>query len=182
MKRSCFSLYAILGILSLSCLAAFADDKKPSVSVSDEKFLKKSAEASRVEVSISELAVQKATRAEVKDLAQKLVTDHKAMSEVLATLATGKGVQISAIIEPSGAARFRDLEKLKGDPFDNAFLGYVTGSHRRMIASFEEAAKNAADAEVKAFAGKNLAMMREHLDKANKLLPETVPPAPIPPI
>lgn len=172
----------LIGAALLLSFAVAAADKQASVNASDEKFIKKVAEAGKVEAALSELAVQKATRSEVKELAQSLHSEHATVNEGLSGLATRKGVQISAIIEPSGAAKFKELEKLSGKPFDDAFLSWVSSSHRRLIAMFEDRAKDAADPDLKAFIEGTLPTLRGHLDKTTKLLPADTQPVALPPI
>jgi len=170
--------------VALFSLAAFAADKKLQVNAGDEKFLKQAWETGKTELKLSELAEQKATRAEVKEFAKTLLADHAAANDGLAALAEKKGVELSAIIEPRGAAKFRELEKFSGKPFDDEFVTYMRASHRRSIASFEDAAKEAGDADLKAYVNKMLPTLRAHLQKAEKLPPvtENVPPAPLPPL
>jgi putative membrane protein len=170
-------------VVGFLCLAVSADDKKPGVKADDEKFIKKIAESGKTEVKLSELAAQKATRADVKEFAQMLVTEHTAINDSLVALATNKHVEISAIIEPAGAAKFKEFEKLSGKAFDDEFLAYMASSHRRSVTAFEDAAKDVSDPEVKTFVNQTLPILRAHLDKAMKLRPPTQDvPAPLPPM
>jgi putative membrane protein len=181
MKTSLSFLTAALA--AFLCLPVAADDKRPAVSTGDEKFIKNTAESGMIEVRLSELATQKASRPDVKEFAQMLVTDHSMLNEGLKALASSKAVQLSAIIAPTGAAKFKDLETFQtGKAFDNEFLSYTASSHRRMVREFEEAAKDVADADLKAWINKSLPTLRTHLDKALAMqppapaIPTTIPP------
>jgi putative membrane protein len=181
MKTSLSFLTAALA--AFFCLPVAADDKKPAVSTGDEKFIKNTAESGMIEVRLSELATQKASRPDVKEFAQMLVTDHSMLNEGLKALASSKAVQLSAIIAPTGAAKFKELETFQtGKAFDNEFLSYTASSHRRMVREFEEAAKDVADADLKAWINKSLPTLRTHLDKALAMqppapaIPTTIPP------
>jgi putative membrane protein len=181
MKTSLSFLTAALA--AFFCLPVEADDKKPAVSTGDEKFIKNTAESGMIEVRLSELATQKASRPDVKEFAKMLVTDHSMLNEGLKALASSKAVQLSAIIAPTGAAKFKELETFQtGKAFDNEFLSYTASSHRRMVREFEEAAKDVADADLKAWINKSLPTLRTHLDKALAMqppapaIPTTIPP------
>jgi putative membrane protein len=181
MKTSFAILQGVM--LAAFCLIATAADNKPAIDANDEKFLKKTAESAKTEVELAGLGVRKATRPEVKDLAQMLTDDHSAASNELEMLAEGKSVQLSAIIEPSGAAKFKEFEKLSGKAFDDEFLSYMASSHRKTIIVFEDGAKKLKDAELKSFVEKRLGVLRDHLDKILKLQPPPeVVPSPLPPI
>lgn len=173
----------LAAVAALFSLTAFGTDKTAQVNAADEKFIKQTWESGRTELKLSELAAQKATRAEVKEFANMLLADHAAANDGLGALATRKGVELSAIIDPKGAAKFRELEKFSGKPFDQEFVTYMRASHRRSVASFEDAAKDATDSDLKAFINKTLPTLRTHLEKAEKLLPtENIPPSPLPPL
>jgi putative membrane protein len=188
MNQNCMTMKTSLSFLTAAlaaflCLPVAADDKRPAVSTGDEKFIKNTAESGMTEVRLSELATQKASRPDVKEFAKMLVTDHSMLNEGLKALASSKAVQLSAIIAPTGAAKFKDLETFQtGKAFDNEFLSYTASSHRRMVREFEEAAKDVADADLKAWINKSLPTLRTHLDKALAMqppapaIPTTIPP------
>ena len=160
------------------CLAAIGADKKASVGASDEKFLKAAADNSFAEAELARLGVQKAASAEVKELAQMLVTDQGNLNESIKALAESKAVMLSAVIEPSGATAFRALERFTGKPFDDAFLSRMQSMESKTIDAFEKASKKAEDGDVKSFAEKTLPTLRNHLDRLDKLAPPpSEPPA-----
>jgi putative membrane protein len=169
--------FALLSTVFL-CLAALGADKKASVSSGDEKFLKQAADNSFTESELARLGVQKATSAEVKELAQMLVTDQTNLNESIKALAESKAVMLSAVIDPSGATAFRALERFTGKPFDDAFLSRIQSIQSKTIDAFEKASKKAENSDVKSFAEKMLPTLRNHLDRLAKLAPPpSEPPA-----
>ncbi|MBN8417748.1 MAG: DUF4142 domain-containing protein [Verrucomicrobia bacterium] len=163
--------FAILLALAVGNLAtiARADDKKSSLKASDEKFVKTAGMDGTAEVKLATLGTQKAERADVKELATMLVADHTKANEELSALAASKNVQLSAVIDPDAASEFKDLEKESGKGFDKAFLSHMQDSHKSAVSNFEDAAKNAEDADVKAWASKTLPTLKAHLDKIKEL-------------
>jgi putative membrane protein len=154
--------FAILLALAVGNLATSttlsAADSTSSLKSSDEKFVK-----------IATLGTQKAERTDVKDLATMLVTDHTKANAELTALAESKKVQLSAVINPKAAKAFEDLEKVSGKDFDKAFLKQLEKDHKDCISNFEDAEKNAEDADVKSWASKTLPTLRAHLDKVKEL-------------
>jgi putative membrane protein len=169
----CVAMAATFGL----AVAASAAGQEALVNGGDEKFIKTAAANGLTELMLAELAVQKASKAEVKELAQMLVTDHTAMNDSLKALAESKKVMLSAIIEPSGAAAFQRLEKFFGEAFDDAFLNRMKDSHEKSVTAFKDASEEAKDADVKVFVEKNLPTLQAHLDKVKKLLPPEEPSA-----
>lgn len=163
--------FAILLTFAAGSLATIANagEKKSSLNSADEKFIKKTGEAGMAEVKLATLGTQKAERADVKEFATMLVTDHTKVNEELAKLAQAKGVELSAVITPAAAATFQSLEKESGKDFDNTFLTQMEKSHKASIAAFEDAGKDAADSEVRSWASNTLPTLKTHLTKVQEL-------------
>jgi putative membrane protein len=164
-----------LKAISLACLslaAAFfvsAKDPSTSLNASDEKFVKMSAESGMTEVKVAQLGAQKATRAEVKALAETMIKDHTALNTELQSLAGNKGAQLSSVIAPKGADTVKDLEKFSGEEFDKQFLEAMKDGHEKSVKNFKDASENAKDPDVKAFASKNLPTIEGHLEHIKRL-------------
>ena len=147
---------------------AWAADKD-ILNASDTKFIKLTGESGMAEVKLATLGSQKAERADVKDFATMLVTDHTKVNNELSDLAKNKGVELSAMIAPKDADAFKDMENTSGKDFDKAFLDHMEKSHKAGIARFEDAEKDAKDGELKAWISKTLPTLRSHLDKVKDL-------------
>lgn len=136
----------------------------------DEKFMKSAGADGKTEVKIAELATKKATRSDVKEFAEMLMADHKAVNSDLMALATKKSVDLSAVISPDGASEFQKLENNStGKDFDDAFLKQMESDHKKCISDFESAQKKVEDADLKAFVDKTLPGLKKHLDKVEEL-------------
>lgn len=159
--------------LALCSLFAFASHinaaPKDTLDAADVKFVKTEAAAGTAELKIAELGVQKAERAEVKEFAKMLVTDHTQANKELSALAAEKGVEISAVIDPKHAEAFQKLEKAEKGSFDKEFLSDMISGHKKCVSNFEEAAKDAKNSDVKAWAAKTLPTLQAHLAKAKEL-------------
>lgn len=142
---------------------------KDTLNAADVKFIKEEAAAGRSVVKLAELAVQKAANPDVKALAQTLVTDHTGANTELSALATQKGVDISAVIDPDTAKTFQDLEKVSGSDFDKAFLDAAVKGHKTCVENFQSASKEAQDGDLKMWVNKMTPVLQGHLALAEKL-------------
>lgn len=169
-----------LSAASLAVLAALLlapqgmATEKDTLNEADVKFVKNEAAAGKAEVKIAELAVTKAQRSDVKELAGTLVTDHTVVNAELAALASKKGVELSTVIAPAHAATYQELEKQTGEAFDKEFLAVIINDHKKCISSFEEASKEAKDADLKSWVDKTIPALKSHLEKAEALSAKTV--------
>jgi putative membrane protein len=142
---------------------------KDTLDSADVKFVKTEAAAGNAELKLAELGVQKAERADVKAFAEMLVTDHTQANKELSALATEKGVEVSAVLDPKHADAFQKLEKAGKGDFDKEFLSDMISAHKKCVSNFEEAAKDAKNNDVKMWAEKMLPTLKAHLAKAKEL-------------
>jgi putative membrane protein len=139
----------------------------------DRRFVTKTADGNKDEIALAKLAAEKATNPDVRNFAQKLVDDHTAMGTELTDLAGQKNVKLDNDNDKDRA--YKRLSKKSGDEFDREFVEHMIDEHENDIKMFEKESTNAKDSELREFASKNLAHLREHLAMAQNLRSSTVP-------
>ena len=139
----------------------------------DRRFVTKTADGNNDEVALAKLAAEKATNPDVRNFAQKLVDDHTAMGTELTDLAGQKNVKLDKDNDKDRA--YKRLSKKSGDEFDREFVEHMIDEHEKDIKMFEKESTDAKDAELREFASKNLAHLREHLAMAQNLRSSTMP-------
>lgn len=152
--------------MSLSSTMASEKDTLPP---SDVKFVKHEASAGKGVVQIADLGVKKAKSTDVKTFAETLVTDHTGANEQLTALAKTKGVELSAVLDPSHAETIQNLEKHSGADFDKAFLAEIVKGHKKCISNFEDNEKSTKDADLKKWVATMIPVLKAHLAKAEAL-------------
>ena len=141
----------------------------PRATHADSSFLKDAAEAGHAEIDAGNLAMQKGNAADVKSFAQKMVDDHKKAHAELEALAGSKGVKLPAEATMVAKGKAKILEKRDGTGFDHAYAENQVSAHKDAVKLFEKAAKDAKDADVKAWAAKTLPTLQHHLQEAQAL-------------
>jgi putative membrane protein len=158
-------------LLATSLLAAVGTyAQAESLSRADTSFLKDADQAGRTEIEASGLAQERASNAQIKSFAQQMSTDHAKAGEQLKALAESKGVKLPG--EPSlrQKAKLKLLGAMKGDRFDRQYADEIgVAAHEDTVKLFRDAAANAKDADVKAFATKTLPALEHHLGMARDL-------------
>lgn len=141
-----------------------------AVSAPDRSLMTLAAGAGLYELEVSKLAASKAVSAEVKDYALMLAKHHGESNEALRQLAARKSVQLVAEIPADKKARIEALQGLSGEGFDRAYVDRVgIQDHEADIRLFENMARDANDADLRAFAEKTLPVLRTHLDAAKTM-------------
>jgi putative membrane protein len=133
-----------------------------AVSREDKEFLKNAGELGVTEVELGKLAVEKASSPELKALGARLVAAHTKSNQELVALAKAKGVEMT--VEPTVVQKkmLADFRAKSGMEFDKELMEHVRKDHDKGVHTFADAAADSKDADIKAFAVKNVAVMREH--------------------
>ena len=139
-----------------------------SLSNADKQFLATAARTDMTEAHEGQMAETQATRADVKDFAKSLVDDCTASYTQLSRIAAREGVNIPKGIDSARNPTIVQLAHLKGDRFDRQFTNDEIAAHRRLLAAFQREARQARDADVKAFAAKMVPIVQKHLQDAEK--------------
>ena len=140
-----------------------------AVKEDDSEFLVEAANGGMMEVQAGQLASTKAKSARVKAFGSMMVRDHSKANEELKTLAASKNITIPSTLGEDHQKHINDLNEKKGNDFDEAYMNMMVDDHKKDVDKFEDASKNAKDADVKAFAAKTLPVLRTHLDSARSV-------------
>lgn len=137
-----------------------------ALSPDDKEFLSKAGMGGLAEVQMGNLALQKASSADVKAFGQRMVTDHSKANEELQALATAKGAALPTELTGEMKDAYDHLNGLSGAEFDKAYMKHMVEDHEKDVAEFDKASTSATDADLKAWAGKTLPTLQSHLQNA----------------
>lgn len=141
---------------------------KSTLASADRSFAEKAAMGGMAEVELGNLAQQKASSADVKQFASRMVQDHGKANDELKQIATSKGVALPTALDRKHKGDVDRLGKLSGADFDRAYMKHMVDDHKKDVSDFKKAAGSAKDTELKGFASKTLPTLEEHLQLAQK--------------
>jgi putative membrane protein len=137
-----------------------------NISTQDRDFIMKAAQGGMAEVQVAQLAKDKASSAQVKQMADKLIQDHTQNNTQLQQLAQSKGVTVPQSVNAKDQKEIDRLSKLSGSDFDREFTRHMERDHRKDIAEFRREASRGQDTDVKAFASQTIPVLEQHLQMA----------------
>jgi putative membrane protein len=132
------------------------------IAASDSSFAMKAAMGGMAEVEHGKLASGKASNADVKTFADRMVADHTKSNDELKQIAQGKGITLPTSLDGKHQAMHDKLSKLSGDAFDREYMKHMVSSHREKANDFKKESERGSDPELKAFAAKTLPTIQEH--------------------
>jgi putative membrane protein len=162
-----------------------------ALSETERIFVEKVSLSNQMEVTLGNLAEDKAGSEEVKQFAENLVSDHESANRDLQSSLGGDAIRApqpgvtsssnqSKNTPPPGAAAEiatmhqqieqtrHMLEGLSGAAFDRAYLQEMVEHHEKDVQEFERAVQSG-NAQLRAFAERTLPTLRRHLQQARQL-------------
>ncbi|HYD48596.1 MAG TPA: DUF4142 domain-containing protein [Terriglobales bacterium] len=138
--------------------------------LSSETFATKAAQGGMAEVELGKLGAKKAQSAEVKQFAQRMITDHNKANSQLEALASKEGVDLPKDVGAEHKAAIDRLEGLSGDEFDRAFAAQMVADHEKTVKLFRDASQaSSVDEDLRQFAKKTLPTLEHHKQEADEL-------------
>jgi putative membrane protein len=135
----------------------------------DTTFAKEAASGGLMEVELGNLAQQNAASDRVKAFGQMMVRDHSAANNELKSLASAKNMMLSDSMMKKHRDHVESMRKMNGKSFDNHYMQMMVKDHNEDVQKFEKASTGSTDADLKAWAGKTLPILRMHLDSAKAI-------------
>jgi putative membrane protein len=137
-----------------------------ALSPADKTFATKAASDGAAEVMLGKLAMHNAGSAQVRQLGDRMVTDHTQANDELQQIGRREDLTLPTRPGTNGQAMDERLGNMKGQTFDATYTRDMVQDHEQAIADFRKEAATGQDAELKAFAQKYLPVLERHLQLA----------------
>jgi putative membrane protein len=132
----------------------------------DAKFLATAAEINLEEIKLGQLAQQKSTMKDVKELGKMIETDHSKNMKILTKLAKKESIALPSSLTAKGNEAYKKLSKLSETSFDKEYCDMMVSGHKGAISEYEKEIKETKNSDIKAFATATLHELRAHLEHA----------------
>lgn len=170
------SLLAVIISVLVSAPLSFIPDAfgaTTDVQSETQSMLKKAADEIQVEMSLGQLAAQRASNKRVQEFGQHMAEDHKNVSQQVELLALQQGVTLSS--DQRGERRnnldkkLEKLSKLSGHAFDREYMDYSIQDHELAIMEFRRRAEIVRDQDVKQWIHLVLPILEGHKEMAHRV-------------
>ncbi|MCQ6959269.1 DUF4142 domain-containing protein [Mucilaginibacter aquariorum] len=135
----------------------------------DSKFVVKATSGVTMETELGQFAAKHALTPGVKMFGETMIKDHSKDKQLLTKLASDKKITIPAQTGEEFQKHIDEITSKKGIEFDKAYISFMVGDHQEDISEFSKEAKNGKDADIKAFATKDVPVLQHHLMMAKEL-------------
>ncbi len=167
-------MLVLAGLVSAPAGAAATQSQQWSgdhkLSRQDRRFMRQAAQAGLFEVKKSKLALARSDNQDVRDFAARMIRDHTKANQELKQLAASKGVRLPHRPNAHQRRIIRRLARLEGRHFDCAYMAVQVRAHLQAIAIFRREVRHGHNPAVRAYAARNLPVLRMHLRMARHTL------------
>lgn len=168
------TLLMSLTLLTLSVGVALAQGAGPT----DPQIAAIVVTANQVDIDAGKLAESKSGSKDVKEFAQRMITDHSGVNKSATDLVqklhvTPESSPTSQSLQKGGDDNLAALKKLSGHAFDKAYIDHEVAYHEAVLQALDKTLiPNAQNAELKALLVKVRPAFVAHLDHAKRLQQE----------
>lgn len=135
----------------------------------NQSVLNKAAEEVQVEISLGQLAAQRAINTQVKEFGQHMVEDHKKASQQVELLALKQGVKLSPGKKHEHQQKLEELSHLSGHAFDREYMDYSIRDHETTVEEFRRSMGIVQDEDIKQWIILVLPILEGHREKAQRV-------------
>lgn len=132
----------------------------------EAQFLVDATELCYDEIELARLAQSNGTNQDIKDIGKMMETDNTRFLDEIKKLSETKDITIPSEITSKGQKDRKKLADDAGNNFDKNYCDMVVENHKKAIKKYMDAIEDCEDVDVKNWANKSLAVLRNHLDHA----------------
>ncbi|GAB3811676.1 DUF4142 domain-containing protein [Micromonospora zhanjiangensis] len=163
------AVVAGLVVLGLAPVAASAATPSPSPAQQDTQYLQTLHQVNLAEIAGGNLAQQKASNQQVKDLATQFVTDHTQLDQAVQNTAKQANVTLPNAPTNDQQAVLNQLQGQTGTAFDTQWVTAELVGHQKAIQATQTEINEGTDPPVKQLAQQALPVLQAHLEALQTL-------------
>lgn len=129
----------------------------------DSEFMAKAASGGMLEVELGKQVAARAVTPDAKEFAEMMVTDHTKANAELMALAARKNITLPTTLSDDHQKVLKDVMEEKGVKMDQEYMSEMLKDHQEDVTEFVDASIKASDPDIKAFAAKNVPVLKQHL-------------------
>jgi putative membrane protein len=135
----------------------------------DIKFIREETADNKLETDLAQLAVNRAQNSDVRQYAQRMITDHNRLQNEWLNMSAASGLSINPSYGKKHRRKLEDLQKLSGRDFDRAYMTLMIQNHKDYITAFTTDGRNAHSSQVRNLVSNDLPVLQQHLRLAQQV-------------
>jgi putative membrane protein len=112
------------------------------LTAADTRFVEAQLEGNLAEIDMAKLAIQRSQDQNIRNFAQKMITDHTAANGTLMPIAQGQEIGMPTAVSPQHQAIMDKLSQMSGVAFDTAYINMMIQAHGETLAAMNNQLTN----------------------------------------
>jgi len=135
----------------------------------DAEFIRDVGADNQMQIQLAQMARDKAKNKQVRDFAERLVTDHTRLQDQWSQLASSNGMPSKAGMGPRHREKIDQLRKVSGKNFDKAYMVLMIQQHQDEVSYWQNEGRDSKSAEVRRLVNAGLPTLEQHLAQAKQI-------------
>jgi len=135
----------------------------------DALFIAEAGSIAMLQLQLSQAAAEKAVSPEIKELAQRMQTDHQQLLTEIQQLSEKSMFVLPQELGNAHQDIYKEVNEQAGIGFDLTYVREVNDLHELAFQRYSDMADNGVNMEVKMFASQQLPRIREHIELTEKI-------------
>ena len=136
----------------------------PMQRMEDRDFVHQALQGGMAQVKLGQLAAQKGATSAVRQLGQKMVSDHTQLDNLMKQVAANMEMNAPRKMSKKDKKLYARLSALSGKQFDDAYLKAMLKDHKNDLTAFRREANDSQNPQVRQVASEGVQMIRGHLE------------------
>jgi putative membrane protein len=146
------------------------------LTASDTRFVEAQLEGNLAEIDMAKLAIQRSQDQNIRNFAQKMITDHTAANGTLMPIAQGQEIAMPTALSPAHQAMLEQLSNLNGVAFDTTYINMMIQAHGETLAAMNNQLTKGQSQVINVWVQNTRPVVQQHLQIAEQIkanLPRT---------
>jgi putative membrane protein len=125
---------------------------------------------------MAKLAIQRSQDQNIRNFAQKMITDHTAANGTLMPIAQGQEIAMPTALSPAHQAMLEQLSNLNGVAFDTTYINMMIQAHGETLAAMNNQLTKGQSQVINVWVQNTRPVVQQHLQIAEQIkanLPRT---------
>lgn len=166
------SIFAAVVLVASVAGLVYAQQGTSKVAKGDRTFVDKAASGNMFEVQLAQYALNNTQSPEVRNFAQRIITDHTTLNQQLTQVAQQHGITVPQNMDKADRKTYDHLTKLRGADFDRSYINQMIKDHEKDIKDFQHEAQHGQNPDLKNLASNAVPILQEHLRMARSIAPQ----------
>jgi putative membrane protein len=138
---------------------------------SDSRFIREVIADNLLEVNLAQLAERKAENSQVKQFAQRMISDHNKLQNDWLSMSSRSGLNLTPGYGKNHRKKLDQLQKLSGRDFDRAYMTLMIQNRKDYVDYFRKEGRGAKSAPVRELVNAGLPVLEQHYSMAKQIGP-----------